>query len=251
MVLCYDDAIIVLPQDMAGALEGVQPQANFQGALFGSELQVLLRLLRLFLQGADAVFQFGKDVPQAQQILLRLAQAALGFLFPVAEAGNPRRFLKDLPPVLAARSDNAVDLALPDDRISVAAQAGIHEQLVDVPQADRHFVDEVFAVSGTVIPARDRHRVTVKIQPPVGIVDGEGDLCISLGLAGRRAVEDDILHAGTAQRPGRLLPQHPTHRVADIALAASVRPHHGCNPAVKFEGRLIRERFKPLYFQRF
>ena len=73
MVLCYDDAIIVLPQDMAGALEGVQPQADFQGALFGGKLQILLRLLRLFLQGADAVFQFGKDVPQAQQILLRLA----------------------------------------------------------------------------------------------------------------------------------------------------------------------------------
>lgn len=69
---------------------------------------------------------------QANEVFFGFFQAAFGFLFAVAKARNAGGLFKNLAAVFAFCGDNAIDLALSDDGITVAAEAGIHEQLMHV-----------------------------------------------------------------------------------------------------------------------
>ena len=75
--------------------------------------------------------------------------------------------------------------------------------------------------------------------------DGQRDLRHAEGLAAVRPVEDHICHLPAAQRLGRLLSKHPTHRVRDIRLPAAIGPYDGRDPWLKVERSLVRERLKP------
>ena len=220
------DFLPVLSQHPAGAVQGLQPNADLQALLLLVQGDELLRLFRLEAQGLHPALQLREDVPQAHQVLLSLVQAALRLLFAVAVAGDARRLLKNLPAVLGTGGHDAVDLALADDGIAVPSQARVHKELVDILQAHGVLVDEVLALSRAVIPPGNGHRIVVEGKAPVGVVDGEGDLGKTQGLPLGGAVEDDVLHFRAAQRAHALLPQHPAHGVADIAFPAAVWPHH-------------------------
>ena len=126
------DFLPVLPQHLAGTLQRLQPDADFQLLLLLVQGDELLRLFRLDAQGLHTALQFREDVPQAHQVFLGLAQAALGLLLAVAVAGDARGLLKNLPAVLGTGGHNAVYLALADDGIAVPSQARVHKELVDV-----------------------------------------------------------------------------------------------------------------------
>ena len=64
-------------------------------------------------------------------------------------------------------------------------------------------------------------------QVAVGVVEEERDLGDVDRPARRRALEDHVLHLAAAEQPGRLLAQHPAHRVGDVRLAAAVGPDDG------------------------
>ena len=242
----HQQLVVVFPQDTAGALQSVKPQADFQRALFRRIFQELLRLGSLLLQGAHPLFQFGENIPQAQEIFLCPGQPRLGFLLPVAEAGNPCGLFKNLPPVLAAGGHHAVDFSLPDHGVAVPAQAGIHKQLVDVLQAHRRPVQQVFAFAGAVVPPGNGHLVPVEGKAAVPVVHREGYLRKALGLPVRGSVENKALHPGAAKRPGGLLPQDPADRVGNIAFSAAVRPHNRGHAAVEGQRCFIRKGFEAL-----
>lgn len=122
----------MLPQHLAGALQRLQPDADFQLLLLLVQGDELLRLFRLDAQGLHTALQFREDVPQAHQVFLGLAQAALGLLLAVAVAGDARGLLKNLPAVLGTGGHNAVYLALADNGIAVPSQARVHKELVDI-----------------------------------------------------------------------------------------------------------------------
>ena len=84
----------VLSQHPAGAVQGLQPNADLQALLLLVQGDELLRLFRLEAQGLHPALQLREDVPQAHQVLLSLVQAALRLLFAVAVAGDARRLLK-------------------------------------------------------------------------------------------------------------------------------------------------------------
>ena len=115
----------VLPQHLGGALQGLQPDADFQAFFLLVVGDELLRLFRLDPQGLHPVLQLGQDVPQAHQVFLGLVQAALRLLLAVAVAGDARRLLEDLPPVLGLGGHDGVDLRelirrrLPQHRLGV------------------------------------------------------------------------------------------------------------------------------------
>ena len=52
------------------------------------------------------------------------------------------------PPVLGTRVEHRVELALADDDVLLAADAGVGQQLLDVEQAARRAVDLVLGVAG-------------------------------------------------------------------------------------------------------
>ena len=64
-----------------------------------------------------------------------------------------------------------------------------------------------------------------------------------------RAIEDDILHLAAAKLFGALLSQYPAYRIADIALAASVRADNGRNTIGKSQFRFIGKGFEAVNFQ--
>ena len=248
---CQGDFFLVLPQGFSGAVQGFQPNADLQTLLFLIVGNKFFRLFRLNAQGLYPFLQLAQNIPEAHQVFLGLLKPALRFLLAVAVAGNARRLLENLPAVLGPGGYNAVDLALPYDGIAVSSQARIHKQLVYVPQAHRGLVDEILAFPGAVIPPGDRHRIIVKGQPPVSVIDGQRDLRVAHGLSHGSAAEDHVLHFRASQGTDRLFPQHPPNGVADIAFSAAVGPHHRGDPLLKGQGGFIREGLKPLQLQRF
>ena len=116
-----------------------------------------------------------------------------------------------------------VELALADDDVHLAADAGVGQQLLDVEEPAGVAVDLVLAAAVAEHDPRDGDLGVLDGQRAVGVVDGEGDL----GAAERRAPggagEDDVLHLAAAQRLGALLAHDPGERVHDIGLAGAVR----------------------------
>ena len=159
---------------------------------------------------------------QANEVFFGFFQAAFGLLFAVAKARNAGGFFKNLAAVFAFCGDDTINLALPDDGIAVAAEAGIHKQLMHVAQTYERFVNAVFTFAGAVKTARNGNGVAVVIQLAVGVIHGDGHFAKALRFALRCAAEDDVLHFGAAQCAGRLLAEYPTHGIADVAFAAAV-----------------------------
>ena len=245
------DLLLHLAHDAAGAVQRLEPEADLEVLFLRVVGDKFFRLLGLLAQRPDAALQLREDIAQAHEVFLGAVQTAFGLLLAVAEARDARGLFEDLPAVLAFRRNDSVDLALPDDRVAVAAEAGIHEKLVDILEAHHRLVDAVLALARAVIPARDRHGIAVKIQPAVRVVDRDRHFRKALRPALWRAAENNILHFRAAQSARGLLAEHPPHRVADIAFAAAVRPDDRCDAFFKFQERLIRKGFEALQFQRF
>ena len=208
-------------------------------------------LLGLGFQGASLEVQFLQLIPDAHQVFLGALQLALGLLLLVAAVGDPRRLLKDLPPLGALGGEDLVDAALADEGVPLLAQAGVHEEFIHIPQADGLAVEEVFTLPGAVVPPGDRH-----LLPPVGeeipaLFQGEGDLGKALAAAGLGPAEDHILHLAPPEGFGGLLPQNPADGVGEVGLSAAVGPHDGGDGMLEGEDRPVRKGLEPLQFQRF
>jgi hypothetical protein len=185
-----------------------------------------------------------QDVLQPVQVDLGLVHLALGDLALVLEAGDAGGLLHPQAAVLGLGLDEGRYLALLDDGISAVAQAGVHEQLLDVFQSTGHLVDEVVAVPVAVEPAG--HHDLRQVGELAGghrvlVVEDQGDLGQAGALAAGGTVEDDVLHGVAAQGLGRLLPQHPAHGIHHVGLAAAVGSHHGAEALGKIQDRTVGE----------
>ena len=196
----------------------IGPQSHFQRFALGTQFQKLLRLGALFFQRTHPAFQLAKDIPQAFQVLARCGQTALGFGLAIAVLGNAAGFFKDLAALAAFGCHDLRNASLPDDGVAVPPDAGIQEQLVDIPEAHRLAVDEGFRLSAPEIAPRDGHAVIGAVQPAEirCIVEGHGHLGIAHRAAAVRTAENDILHLAPAQGLGGYLPQHPAHGIRDV-----------------------------------
>ena len=233
------------------ALQGVQPHGDLQPPQLVPEHQKLLGLLALLPERLHLELQLGDLVVDAHQILVGALQLSLGLLLPVAVAGDAGGLLKDLPAVGGFHRQDLVDLALADDGVALPAQAGVHEQLVDVLQAHRAAVDVVLALPGAVVPAGHHDLALLQVKEVGGVVQHQGDLRVAGLLALGRAAEDHVLHLAPPEGAGGLLPHHPADGVGDVGLARAVGAHDGGDVLAEGEHRLVREGFKPLDLQRF
>ena len=175
----------------------------------------------------------------------------LGLLLAVAVAGDARRLLKNLPAVAGLDRENLVDLALADDGVALPAKTCVHEELVDVLQADAAAVDVVLALPRAVVPPGDHDLALLQIKEVLGVVQHQRDLGKAQLLALGRAAENNVLHLAAPEGPGGLLPHDPADGVGDVGLAAAVWSHDGGDVLSKGEDRLVRERLETLNFERF
>ena len=101
----------------------------------------------LLLERGELTADLAQQVVEPEQASLGGFEPALGALAPLAELQDAGRFLDDRPPVLGARVQHGVELALPDDHVLLASDARVGEELLDVEQAARRVVDPVLGVT--------------------------------------------------------------------------------------------------------
>ena len=195
----------------------------------------------LALEGPDLTFDFPDQVEQPLQVLLGGGQPPLGPLPSSSVLEDTGRLLDDGSPVLGARLQNGVEVALADDDVLLPAHAGVRQQLLDVEEPAGSAVDGVLAVTRPEEGPGDGDLGQVGGQLAGAVVDGEGDLGPPESRPTGRAHEDDVLHLGRAHRAGALGPEHPGHRVHHVRLPAAVRTHHDGDPGLEFEHRGIGE----------
>ena len=114
---------------------------------------------------------------------LELAQRPLLALAVLEDAGG---LLDEAAALLGRRAQHGVELALADDDVHLAADAGVGEQLLDVEQPAGGAVDGVLGAAVAEHRPRDGDLGVVDRQRAVGVVDGEGDLGPAERRRGRR-----------------------------------------------------------------
>ena len=153
-------------------------------------------------------------------------------------------------PVLGARVQHRVELALPDDHVLLTTDTGVGEEILDVEQPAGRAVELVLRVTLAEERAGDRDLGELDREQPRGVVDRERDL----GAAERGTIggarEDDVVHLAAAQRARALRAEHPRHRVDEVRLARAVRAHHDGHAGLELEGGLVGERLEPSHRQR-
>ena len=181
------------------------------------------RDLRLPPQRLELAAQLAGEVGQPGEVGLHRVELAQRLLFALAVLEDPGRLLDVGAAVFRLGRQHGIELALPDDHVHLAADAGVGQQLLDVEQAAVVAVDLVLARAVAEHPTGDRHLGVVDGQGAVGVVDREGHLGAAEGRPARRAREDDVFHLAAAQRLRALFAQHPADGVDDVGLPRAVR----------------------------
>ena len=182
---------------------------DLQRPQLGHQVAVAAGGVGLLLERAELAAHLAHQVAQAQQVALGGGQPALGPLLALAVLEDAGRLLDDEAPLLGPGVEHGVDLALADDDVLLAADAGVAEQVLHVEQAAGHAVDGVLALARAEQRAGDGDLAELDRHDPGGVVDGERHL----GPAQRRALvgagEDDVVHllaAHAPRAPGRRAP---------------------------------------------
>lgn len=140
---------------------------------------------------------------------------------------------------------DGVELALADDDVHLAADAGVGEEFLDVEEAAGVAVDLVLAAAVAEHDPRDGDLGVLDGQGPVGVVDGQRHLGPAEGRAAGGAGEDDVLHLAAAQRLGALFAHDPAERVDDVGLARAVRADDTGDAGLEPERGRRGERLEP------
>ena len=235
----------VLFQRLVELVDLLLGHVDVEPAQLVAEFLVLLRLADLPLQRADLPLHLPQDVRLAQQVLLGLLDLPQRLLAVRLELGDARRLLEHRAAVLGLGREDRVDLALRHHRIRACADARAHEEVLDVLQAARLLVDEVFARAVAVDAPRDRDLVVVGAELLFAVGEGDGDFREAERLARVGAVEDDVHQLRASERGRALFAQHPADGVGNVRFSAPVGPDDGDQPRFKRQPRLVREALEP------
>ena len=144
------------PRRVDGRAERAIPQRELHllpaPQLF-AQAAIAPRLGRLALQRAALLLDLEDDVVDAGQVLLRRFELELGGAAAALVFRDAGGFLDQLPAIGRPGAQNLADLALLDDRVALDANAGVHQQVLHVPQAAGLSVDQVLALARSVEPA--------------------------------------------------------------------------------------------------
>ena len=115
----------------------------------------------------------GEQVVEPGQVALGGVELAERLLLALAVLEDAGGLLDEAAPVLGGRVQDRVELALADDHVHLAADAGVGQQLLDVEQPARVAVDGVLGAAAAEHGAADRDLGVLDRQRAVGVVDGQ------------------------------------------------------------------------------
>jgi len=180
------------------------------------------RHLGLTAQRLELATDLGQQVVETREVALGRVELAQRLLLALAVLEDAGGLLDEAAPVLRRRVQDRVELALPDDHMHLAADAGVGQQLLHIEQPAGVAVDRVLRAAAAEHGAADRDLGVLDRERPVGVVDRQHDLGAAQRRAPGGAGEDDVLHLAAAQRLGAGLAHHPGERVDDVGLARAV-----------------------------
>ncbi len=125
------------------------------GAQFVAEGAVTLGLGGLALERGHLAGDFVEDVVDAGEILLGGFEAQFGEALLGLEAGDAGGLFDDGAAVERLGAEKLADALLADDGVGLAAEAGAHEDVLNVAEAADLAVEQVFAVAGAEEAAGD------------------------------------------------------------------------------------------------
>ena len=163
---------------------------------------VAARLGDLATERIHASLLLSQYIAHAQQIRFGIFQLAQCFAFFTLILGNARSFFEYRTSFFGLGRENLIDLPLRHDRISCAANARVHKQVMDVLQSAKRVVDAILRFAIAIDPTCDRYLVVINFQRRFAIGHRQGDLCHPLRLALFGAIENDVRHLTAAQRLG-------------------------------------------------
>ena len=234
--------------DLGVALVG---EVGVEHAVIGGERLETAGLRDLAFQRVHAALLFGEHVGYAEQVRLGVFEFAQRVLLLALEFRDAGRFLEHRAAFLGFRGKDLVDLALRHDRVGGAADAGIHEQVVDVAQTAERSIQSVFGAPVTEDPAGDGDLVEIDFERLLAIRHRQRDLRHAERLAFFRAVKNDICHLAAAQGFRGSLAEHPADGVHDVGFSATIRADDARDALGEFEHGLVGEGFEALDFEGF
>ena len=225
----------------------------------------------LAFERATLLLDLKDDVVHTREVLLGGLELQLGRPASCLVFGDTSGFFDEGSALGWTRRQNLTDLALLNDGIRLHTEAGVHQQVMHIPQPAHFTVDQVFTFTGPIQTTTDldvtRHQRQLAVfawrrtcgwirilfenlKPRLhrhghahlrDIGQPQAHLGRRRGFAGVAAVEDDVFHPLAAQALCALLTQHPGDGVHHVALAAAVGSDDGRHAVVKRQLGAIRK----------
>ena len=164
------------------------------GAQVGLDVGVTARRDRLALERTHLTTDLAHEVAQTLDVLLGRGESAFGAFLAPSVLQDAGRLFDDRATILRRGVEDRVQLALTDDHVLLAPDAGVTQQFLHVEQSTGRPVDGVLGVAGAKERARDRDLGAVDRQLARGVVQGERHFGATERRAIRRAHEDDVVH---------------------------------------------------------
>ncbi len=193
--------------------------------------------------------QLGRQVRQPRQVGRHRVELADRLFLALAVLEDTRGLLDERAPVLGTGFENLGELALADDDVHLAADAGVGQQLLHIHQTATGAVDFVLAAAVAEHPSGDRHLGVFDRQGVVRVVDRDCDFGSTQRRTRGRAGEDDVFHLAATQSLGTLFAHHPGERVDHIRLAGPVGTDDAGDAWLEAQSRRRSKRLEALQGQ--
>ena len=166
------------------------------------------------------------------------------------ELGDSTGFFENSSAVLRPGTENPIYASLLHQRIGRGSNAGVHEQALNVFETARCLIDEILAFSRPENTAGNGNLIVFGIENALALGECDAYFRHPQWFPGIGAVENAILHRGTAQGLGALFAYNPTYGVGNVAFSAPVGTHDTGHSRLEFELCFARKALEANHFQR-
>ena len=194
------------------------------------EAAINAHLFCLLSKGTEALLQFIENVVKASHVVVGRREFALRFALAVLVFADACRLFNEAAAFLRMQRQDFFDLPLTDDAETILAEAGVHEQFLDVLEAAGAFVEHVVAFTGTIEGACHLDFVAIQRKHALTVVEDHRHPRHPHRFAACAAGKDDVLHLCAAQGFGALFTEHPANGIDHVALATAIGPNDGGHP---------------------
>ena len=199
---------------------------------------------RLQRERAQTLAHLVLEVAGALDLHIDPRQLELSAVPPPLEAAEPGRLLDERAPLGRLGGEDLLDAALADDRMHLAAEADVGQELHDVRAAHVRAVHEVLALAATVQAPHDRELGELDRPVAVLVVEEELDLAVVRRRPPFRPGVEDVLGLLRPQLRRAEASRRPEDPVRDVRLPRPVRPHDHGDARLEAHLDRVRERLE-------